>query len=175
MKKTKAWNHSMTCLISGYRQVTIRTTSTEWSTPNEREPSVSLSSCVEYWRYSKWENKSQKLSISIQYLNDMFYIKLSERKRRLGVLRQSLAFLGDVSPWLQIPVRFCRFCGVCFVCPVLGFYMVFCRCAIAGSRNEYVFLPDVGAVSQWLMAKTYCGLTAFRCCKNSQNIPKVVF
>ena len=105
----------------------------------------------------------------------MFYIKLSERKRRLGVLRQSLAFLGDVSPWLQIPVRFCRLCGVCFVCPVLGFYMVFCRCAIAGSRNEYVFLPDVGAVSQWLMAKTYCGLTAFRCCKNSQNIPKVVF
>lgn len=98
MKKTKAWNHSMTCLISGYRQVTIRTTSTEWSTPNEREPSVCLSSCVEYWRYSKWENKSQKLSISIQYLNDMFYIKLSERKRRLVVLRKSLVFFGGCRP-----------------------------------------------------------------------------
>ena len=44
--------------ISGYRQVTTRITSTEWSTPNEREPSDCLSSCVEYWRYSRLENKS---------------------------------------------------------------------------------------------------------------------
>lgn len=47
---------------------------------------------------AKWENKSQKLSISIQYLNDMFYIKLSERKRRLVVLRKSLVFFGGCRP-----------------------------------------------------------------------------
>ena len=158
MKKTKAWNHSMTCLISGYRQVTIRTTSTEWSTPKEREPSVCLSSCVEYWRYSKWENKSQKLSISIQYLNDMFYIKLLERKRRLGFWGKASFSLGDVGLWLQHPGAFLSSLGCLF--RVFGFGVLhgilsvchcwqqewirvpaWCRCGMIVAFSENILWP----------------------------------
>lgn len=64
----KACNHSCACLPSGYRQVTSHMTS-EQDSPRLQGVNFrcSLSSCVEYWRYSMKENKSQKLNIYVLF------------------------------------------------------------------------------------------------------------
>lgn len=73
----KACNHPFACLSSGYRQVTSHMTS-EQDSPRLQGVNFrcSLSSCVEYWRYSMKENKS-KSSIS------MFCSSFGEWKRAL--------------------------------------------------------------------------------------------
>lgn len=64
----KACNHPFACLSSGYRQVTSHMTS-EQDSPRLQGVNFrcSLSSCVEYWRYSMKENKSQKLNIYVLF------------------------------------------------------------------------------------------------------------